>query len=149
VRFAAIILFFPALLGGIVLVVRYTKKGKVRDRAAIAVAICTPIFLLFVPLTVAGDWPASYTPLVLHEAPFDWPAGCADRKYNDGDQISIACHDYRNALPRKLLYDHGFPGLIERTEHDYFRVGPDAINFACNYFTEKCTVRHAEHNVFR
>ena len=43
----------------------------------------------------------------------------------------------------------GFPALIERTEHDYFRVGSEAINFQCNYFTKKCTVRHTEHNVFR
>ena len=148
VRFASIALFFPALLGGVLLAARRINKPKIRQRTIIAGAILSPILLVFV-LTLTIDWPARYAPLGLRQGAFDWPAGCAKGEYRDGDTISIACHDYRNALPRKLVFDHGFPGLIERTEHDYFRVGDEAINFACNYFTQKCTVRHAEHHVFR
>jgi hypothetical protein len=124
------------------------KSGKLRERTIAAIAIVSPVVLVFV-LTLTTDRPARYTPLVLHQGAFEWPEGCAKRQYRDGDSISIACHDYRNALPRQVVFDHGFPGLIERTEHDYFRVGNQAINFACNYFTQKCTVRHAEHNVFQ
>ena len=148
VRFGSIILFFPLLVGGVLLAARLTAPGRNRDRAVVAVAIVNCIALLSaVGLTI--DLPARYSSLVLHEGPFEWPAGCAKREYRDGDQISLSCHDYRNTLPRKLVFEHGFPGLSERTEHDYFRVGSEAINFECNYFTEKCTVRHAEHGVFR
>jgi len=148
VRFGAIILFLPVLFGGAFLAARYIKTGKLRERSIAAIAIVSPVLLVFV-LTLTNDWPARYTPLVLHRGAFEWPEGCAKRPYRDGDSISIACREYRNALPRKLMLDHGFPGLIERTEHDYFRVGNEAINFRCNYFTQKCTVRHAEHNVFQ
>ena len=61
----------------------------------------------------------------------------------------MTCHDYNNILPRKLVFDHGFLGLNDRGEHDYFRVGSEAIRFNCNYFTEKCTVGYAEQNVFQ
>lgn len=148
VRFASFILFFPVLFGGALLAARYIKGSKLRERTIVAIAIASPVLLASV-LSLTVDWPARYTPLVLYQGEFEWPIGCAQREYSDGEDISISCHDYRNALPRKLVFDHGFPGLIERTEHDYFRVGDEAINFACNYFTEKCTVRHAEHNVFR
>jgi hypothetical protein len=149
VRFGAIVLFFPTLIGGILLAARLTKPGRNRDRAVIAVSVFNCVVLLFALLVLTGDWPARYSPLVLHEGAFEWPIGCAKREYYDGDQISIACHAYRNTLPRKLVFDHGFAGLTERTEHDYFRVGSEAINFRCNYFSEKCTVRYAEHRVFR
>ena len=148
VRLATTILFFPAFFGGIVLAARYIKTGKIRDRTLVAIAVVSPVVLLFL-LGLTMDWPARYSPLVLQEGPFEWPDGCVKREYRDGDAISIACHDYRNTLPRKLVYDHGFQWLIGRQEHDYFRVGDEAINFACNYFTQKCTVRHAEYNVFR
>jgi hypothetical protein len=148
VRFASILLFFPVLFGGVVLAARHIEKGKLRDRAIVANALVSPILLIFM-LGLTTDRPARYSPLVLHQGAFKWPEGCVKREYRDGDAISIACHDYRNSLPRELVFDHGFPGLIERTEHDYFRVGDEAINFACNYFTQKCTVRHAEHNVFQ
>jgi hypothetical protein len=147
VRFASIILFLPLLLGGVVLAGR-CMKGKLRERTIVAIAIASPV-LLILALGLTIDWPARYSPLVVHEGPFEWPEGCANREYRDGDAISISCHDYRNVLPRKLVFDHGFPGLIERNEHDYIRVGDEAINFACNYLTDKCTVRHAEHNVFQ
>jgi hypothetical protein len=148
VRFGAIILFLPVLFGGAFLAARCIKSGKLRERTIVAIAIVSPVLLVFV-LTLTTDWPARYTPLVLHQGAFEWPEGCANREYREGDEISIACHNYRNTLPRKLVFDHGFAGLIERTEHDYFRVGSEAINFRCDYFTERCTVRHAEHNVFR
>lgn len=148
VRFGGIILFFPLLVGGVFLAARLTSPGENRDRAAIAVSIFNCIALLFA-LMLTGDMPAKYSPLVLSGGPFNWPTGCPKHEYNDGDQISVSCHDYRNALPRKLVFDHGFAALIGRNEHDYFRVGSEAINFDCNYFTEKCAVRHAEHNVFR
>ena len=141
VRFGAIILFFPFLAGGIFL-------GRSRGRVAIGITILNCMALLFA-LMLTIDQPAEYSPLVLHDGSFVWPAGCAQREYLDGDEISIACHDYRNEVPRKLVFDHGFPELIGRNEHDYFRVGSEALNFDCNYFTEKCTVRHAEHNVYR
>jgi hypothetical protein len=137
------------LIGGIVLAARLTKPGTNRDRAIIAASILSTSFLLFVPLVLTGDWPGGYSPLVLHEGAFEWPAGCANREYREGDEISIACHNYRNTLPRKLVFDHGFAGLTGRPEQYYFRVGSEAINFRCNYFTEKCTVRYVEHNVFR
>lgn len=149
VRFGSIILFFPLLIGGILLAARLTNPGRNRDRAVIGVSILTCLALLFAVLVLTSNRPAKYSPLVLHEGPFEWPEGCANREYRDGDSISSDCHDYRNTLPPKFVFDHGFPGLIERTEHDYFRVGSEAINFQCNYFTKKCTVRHAEHNVFR
>jgi hypothetical protein len=148
VRFGSIILFFPLLIGGILLVARLTEPGKIRDRAVIAISVLNCVALLSM-LVLTNDLPAKYSPLVLHEGQFDWPAGCANREYRDGEEISIACHDVRNALPRKLVFDHGFAGLIGRTEKDYIRVGSEAINFRCNYFTEKCTVRYAEHDVFR
>jgi hypothetical protein len=148
VRFGSIILFFPLFFGGIVLAARRIKKGKLRDRAIVAIALVSPILLFFV-LALTTDWPARYSPLVLHEGTFHWPEGCAKREYWDDDEISIACHDYRNTLPRQLLYDHGFRGLIDRSEHDYFRVGGEAVKFDCNYFTQRCTVYHAEHNVFQ
>jgi hypothetical protein len=143
------LLSIPLMIGGVIIVARTTKKGQTRDRAVIATVPVSLILFLFVPLILSSDLPGPYSPLVLHAGPFKWPEGCADRNYKEGDEISIACHNYRNVVPPKLLLDHGFPGLIERTEHDYFRVGSDAINFRCNYFTEKCTVRHAEHNVFQ
>lgn len=149
VRFGALVLFFPILICAIIIAARWTKGGSNRDRAVIATSILSAILLLFVPLALTSDWPKAYSPLVLHEGVFQWPPGCANREYYDGEEINIACHDYRNTLPRKLLFDHGFPGLIERTEHDYFRVGSEAINFRCNYFTEKCTVRYAKHDVFQ
>jgi len=147
VRFGAIILFFPFLIGGIFLAARLTDPGRHRGWAAIGISIFNCAALLFA-LLLTGDLPAEYSPLVLHQGPFVWPAGCPQRDYRDGDEISIACHDYRNTVPRKLVFDHGFAGLIARNEHDYFRVGSEALNFDCNYFTERCTVRHAEHNVF-
>jgi hypothetical protein len=52
-------------------------------------------------------------------------------------------------LPRKLALDHGLPMLMARSEHDYYRVGAEAINFNCNYIIQRCTVRHAEPNVFQ
>jgi hypothetical protein len=107
--------------------------------------IVAPVALL--GLTV--DQPAAHKPLVLNEGAFNWPADCREGQYNDGDEISISCHDPRNEIPAKLVFDHGFPGVIERTEHNYFRVGSEAINFDCNYLTQRCAVRHAEHNVFR
>lgn len=149
VRLGAIFLFFPLLVGGLFLAARLTKPGRNRDRAAVAVSIFNCIALLFAVLVLTSDLPAKYSPLILHDGPFGWPAGCANREYRDGDEINISCHEYRNALSRKLVFDHGFPWLIGRNEHDYFRVGSAAINFDCNYFTEKCSVRHAEHNVFR
>ena len=148
VRFGTLILYFPLLFGSAFLAARCIRSAKLRERTIVAMAIVSPVPWILV-LTLTLDWPASYSPLVLHQGAFEWPEGCAKREYSDGDRISIACHDYRNTLPRKLVYDHGFPGLIGRTEQVYFRVGNEAINFACNYFTQKCTVRHAEHNVFQ
>jgi len=149
VRFAAVILAFPIFFGAIVVAARGINSPKARQRTIVSVAIFGPILLFLVPLALTTDWPARYTPLVMNQGEFVWPDGCAQREYRDGDPISIACHDYRNTLPRKLVFDHGFRWLIGRQEHDYFRVGNEAINFACNYFTQKCRVRHAEHNVFR
>jgi len=149
IRFGALILFFPLLVGGSLLAARLTEPGRSRDRAVIAVSLSCTFGLLFALLVLTSDWPAHYSPLVLHRGPFSWPAGCTSREYLDGDQISLSCHDYRNALPRKLVFDHGFPWVNGRTEQDYIRVGSEAVNFSCNYFTEKCTVRHAEHNVFQ
>ena len=148
VRFGTLILFFPLLFGGAILAARCINNAKLRERTMVAMAIVSPVLFL-VPMTLTLDWPARYSPLVVHQGAFEWPVGCARREYKDGDAISIACHDYRNTLPRKLLFDHGFRGLTERTEHDYFRVGDEAINFRCNYFSGKCMVRYAEHNVFR
>jgi len=148
VRFGSILLFFPLLIGGIVLAARLTEPGTNRDRTVIAISFLSCIALLSM-LILTSDLPARYSPLVLHQGQFDWPAGCADREYREGEEISIACHDYRNALPRKLVFDHGFSGITGRMEQDYFRVGSEAINFNCNNFTEKCRVRFAEHNVFR
>lgn len=149
VRFGLIILAFAVPLGALVLGARWIKTGKLNEFTLVAFSIFTLFALLFAAMGLTTDWAARYSPLVLHEGAFEWPAGCAKREYSNGDLISINCHDYRHALPRKVLFDHGFPGLIERTEHDYFRVGDEAVNFACNYFTQTCTVRHAEHNVFR
>ena len=149
VRFGGIILAFAVALGALVLGARCIKTGELTERTLVAFSIFTLFALLFAAVGLTTDWPARYSPLVLHEGAFEWPEGCAKREYSDGDVISITCHDYRNALPGKVVFDHGFPGLIARTEHDYFRVGDEAVNFACNYFTETCTVRHAEHNVFR
>lgn len=148
VRFGAIVLFFPLLVGGIVLAARLTDPGRNREWAVIAISVFNCMALL-VALTLTGDLPAEYSPLVMHDGAFVWPAGCVKREYHDGDEISISCHDYRKAVPRKLVFDHGFPELIGRNEHDYFRVGSEALNFDCNYFTGKCAVRHAEHHVFR
>jgi hypothetical protein len=145
----AFILFFPACFGLFVLGARRVRNGKISEMTFVSVALLSLIFGPVVLLILTADQPAAYTPLVLHEGPFNWPAGCAKRQYRDGDEISIACHDYRNTVPSKLVFDHGFPGLIERTEHDYFRVGSEAVNFRCNGFTQRCTVRHAERNVFQ
>ena len=149
VRFGVIILAFAIPIAGLVLGIRWVKAGKLSERTLMALCIFTLFALLFAAIGLTTDWPARYSPLVLREGAFEWPQGCVKREYSDGDVISIACHDYRNALPRKIVFDHGFPGLADRTEQDYFRVGDEAINFACNYFTQKCTVRHAEHNVFQ
>ena len=149
VRFGSIILFFPLFVGGIFLAARLTNAGRNRERAIMAVSIFNCLALLFAVLVLTSDWPARYSPLVLHEGPFEWPAGCTQHEYRDGNPIDISCHDYRNTLPRKLVFDHGFRWVLDPHDPNYFRVGDDAINFQCNYFTERCTVRHAERNVFR
>jgi hypothetical protein len=143
------LLCIPIMFGAAIAVSRLTRRGKNRDRAVIAVAVASPVLFFIVPLILAGDWPGPYSPLVLHEGPFTWPAGCANRLYRDGDEISITCQDSRNMLPRKLALDHGLPMLMARSEHDYYRVGAEAINFNCNYIIQRCTVRHAEPNVFQ
>lgn len=119
-------------------------RGRVIAATAIVVSLVFVLTTLWVTYSSAP-----YSPLVMHAGPFAWPAGCVPREYQDEDPISIACHADANRIPPKLVSAHGFPGLIERTEHDYFRVGSEAINFRCNYFTDKCWVRHAEHDVYR
>lgn len=143
------VLCAPIMIGGAVAVSRLLKGTKARDRGAISVALVSPLLFVLIPLILIGDWPGPYSPLVLHEGPFTWPAGCADRLYQDGEDISITCQDSRNMVPRKLAFDHGLPKLMGREYYDYFRVGTEAINFDCNYITQKCTVRHAEPNVFQ
>jgi hypothetical protein len=149
VKLTLVVLFFPAWFGGLIFGARLLKKGKIREITLVSVASVTVLACPVVLIILTADQPATYTPLVLHQELFNWPAGCRERQYDDGDEISIACRDRRNEIPPKLVFDHGFPSLTERTEHDYFRVGAEAINFACNYFTQRCTVRHAEHNVFQ
>jgi hypothetical protein len=149
VRFGLIILAFAAPFGALFLGTRGVKTCKLSERTLVAFSVSTLFALLLAAIGLTTDSPARYSPLVLHEGAFEWPEGCAKREYSDGDLISITCHDYRNALRRKVVFDHGFRGLNGRTEHDYFRIGGEAVNFACNYFTQTCTVRHAEHNVFR
>jgi hypothetical protein len=141
-------LFFAAIMcAGFV--ASKLRDQRAKGRTIVGAAFSALLLFIVVPVVVTGDWPARYAPLVLHEGPFDWPAGCVNREYRNGDEISITCHDYRNKLSRKLVFDHGFYGLIGRHEKDYFRVGAEAINFDCNYFTERCTVRHAERDVFQ
>jgi hypothetical protein len=135
--------------GGIMGLGIWMPEGKARSRTMLVWAIASPWLFGLLPIALTSDIPARYSPLVLREGPFDWPSGCSPREYADGDPISISCHDYRNTLARKLVFDHGFPGIIGRTEQDYFRVGTEAVNFDCNYFTDQCSVRHAQHNVFR
>jgi hypothetical protein len=139
---------FLAAIAGSAFVASKLESVPAKTRVLVGGTFAAMILFVATPIILISDIPARYSPLTLHEGPFDWPAGCAEREYQDNDPIDISCHDYRNAMSRELVYDHGFDGLIGRNEHDYFRVGSEAINFSCNYFTEKCTVRHAEHGVF-
>ena len=142
-------IFSPFIwFGGIMALGIWLPEGKMRSRGVLGWALTSPVLFVFLPIVLTSDISAPYSPLVLHEGPFAWPPGCARRVYRDDDPISMACHDYRNVLPRKLVFDHGFY-LSGRNEQEYYRVGSDAVNFACNYFTDTCRVRHAEHNVFR
>jgi hypothetical protein len=142
------LLSIPLMIGGVVLLGR--GMGIRSDRAIIGWTISSFFLFLIVPLVLTADIPAPYSPLLLHQGPFEWPVGCARRIYEEGDPISISCHDYRNEVPRKLVFDHGYPGAIGRTQqHEYFRIGSDAVSLECNYFTERCIVGHVERNVFQ
>jgi hypothetical protein len=149
VRFGFFILAFAVPLGALMLGSRWLRAGKLSEGTLLAFCLFSMFGSLIGAAGLTFDLPARYSPLVLHEGSFEWPDGCAEREYRDADVISMTCHNYRNEISRKLLFDHGFPHLTERGEHDYFRVGSQAINFECNYFTQNCTVRHAEHNVFQ
>lgn len=149
VRFGLLIMAFAIPFCALIIGSRLVQAGKLRQGTLLTFCLFSPFALLLAAAGLTIDSPAEYSPLVLHEGAFEWPKGCVEREYADGDVISIACHDYRNALSRKVVFDHGFSHLIERGEHDYFRVGSQAVNFQCNYFTQTCTVRHAEHRVFQ
>lgn len=143
------VLILPAILGVVFLIARIVNSEKARVRLIVLSCPATVILFFYVPIFLSSDWPASYSPLVLHEGPFTWPPGCAPQQYSEGETISISCHDYKNVVPRKLAYDHGFRGLIGWKEKEYFRVGSDALNLQCNYFNETCTVFYVERNVFQ
>ena len=143
-----ILLSAPLMIGGVVLLGRVL--GLRSDRVIIGWTLTSFFLFLVVPSVLVADIPDRYSPLTLNQGPFEWPTGCARRVYEEGDSISISCHDGRNELPRKLVFDHGYPGAIGRSEQQrYFRVGSDAVNFDCNYFTNRCSVRHVEKSVFQ
>jgi hypothetical protein len=141
--------FLVVMLGRVVLAARKIQDKKLRNRVAIAIPPIALILFLLVPLALTADFPERYSPLAMQAPPFEWPAGCAPRAYNIGDGISMACKNWRNAMPKKLTLEHGFPGQLGRGEMTYYRVGDDAVMFSCIYWNiNTCTVRQVVRNVF-
>ena len=148
VKLSMLPLFFSALVGGILLT-RKIAHPKSRSRAQQGVAFFALITCVIIPVCLATNWPARYSPLVIDDAlPFSFPQGCTARRYRVGDAISMSCKVESNALPRRLTLDHGFSYSIGRQEKIYYRVGDDAVLPDCNYFRDTCEVIAVERDVF-
>jgi hypothetical protein len=114
-------------------------------------SIALSLLFLVVSADLTSDRTAArYTPLVISGAePFQWPEGCAKRRYARDDLINISCKRDENIVPRALVLDHAFPYADTRADQTYYRVGSDGINFRCNNLTQHCSVRWVERNVYQ
>lgn len=117
-----------------------TRKGKMAF--ALLVFGCT---MLAVALSTAIRPP--YTRLTVKAEPFQWPQGCEPKRYTGRDDISVACKVEAYALPKDLTYAHGFdPG--KKSSGRFYRVGNDAIAFACPPWGKTCIIKRVYHDVF-
>jgi hypothetical protein len=146
-RLAIAPLGFASIIAGFFLAARI-KQPVLQRTVSLEVIPASVVLFLVIPIVLTSDWPGRYSPLILRAEPFQWPDGCVNRTYEVGDPISINCHEYKNAISRRLVLEHGFESTNTRVEHTYFRVGDDAIQFDCDFGSGTCRVRHIERHVF-
>ena len=71
--------------------------------------------------------PSSSEKIVRVEAePYQWPAGCENKRYRYSDEISSKCMDDRYFLDREFTEAHGIQSRTRRQRWNSYRVGNDA-----------------------
>ena len=81
---------------------------------------------------------------------FQWPAGCSERQYRPGDQLSRACFDRFQKISPKWARAHRMKVRQTRksSHYSYYRLGDDAVEKFCIAWEDHCRVGNVYQALF-
>ena len=100
--------------------------------------------VLFTAIKIAPEKRPFVNPRI-EASPYVWPAGCEEKEYSRGDEISKSCLESQYSIPDYKKY--GWPRSSKRA--NYYRIGRDAVWVWCNSITGSCSVRRVVSDVYR